>query len=449
MMKSNALTNKKHWNIIRTRIETMWTRRRDSRRLAKPTKCYRILSNALRTIVPARTISETSSTLIPVFGGRIRRSAIASIPLPARPPRQTHRRTISFVRKIRPPSTICTSPWKKWAKVQWENWKLHANDSKWNWTRQLAMRKCWKSKSSLAGRKVKGMIISSFLDLAFQGTKITFEGEGDAADQHTIPGDIVFIIRDRPHPIFERSNSDLIYRVKLTLKQALLGTLLVIPFLNASRAPFQLRTYREVLMPQTEKRFPNEGLPHPKEPTRHGDLIVKFDILFPKVLSAEQRSLIDSCFSNSMEFYQAHNSPLHTTVIDPAQPAPAAPPPPSHPNQKSSHRHANGSAGLKSPASPSQTINQAKEAPPVAPTADLRGTVFWNGFLLQSDFSSVMMGIKRERERGERQKKKSFGTSSFFHQRTIDEIRLKINDLLRKNQLNRRRRKKRARSLPW
>jgi DnaJ-class molecular chaperone len=261
------------------------------------------------------------------------------------------------------------------------------------------MRKCWKSKSSRAGKKVnewqkKHSISFSF---AFQGTKITFEGEGDAADEHTIPGDIVFIIRDRPHPIFERSHSDLIYRVKLTLKQALLGTLLVIPFLNSSKAPHQLRTYREVLAPQAEKRFSDEGLPYPKEPTRRGDLIVKFDILFPKVLNAEQRSLIDSCFSNSMEFYQAHNSPLHTTIIDPTQtPSTPTPPPPtstptaqasSHPHQKSSHRHPNGNAGFKSPASPSQTINPTKGVPPVAPTPDVRGTVFWNAVIsLQSDF---------------------------------------------------------------
>ncbi|CAF4749779.1 unnamed protein product, partial [Rotaria socialis] len=75
-----------------------------------------------------------------------------------------------------------------------------------------------------------------------EGTKITFENEGDEQDQNTIAGDIVFIIRDKPHPIFERSNSDIICRVKLTLKQALLGTLIVIPFLDSTKPPYQLRT---------------------------------------------------------------------------------------------------------------------------------------------------------------------------------------------------------------
>lgn len=152
-----------------------------------------------------------------------------------------------------------------------------------------------------------------------EGTKITFESEGDAADPRTLPGDIVFIIRDKAHPIFERSNADLIYRVKLTLKEALLGTLVVIPFLDTTKKPYLLRTYREILTPQCERRFLNEGLPYPKDPQRRGDLIVKFDILFPKLINEEQRRWIDKAFSNSMEFYQSLYSPLHHVTIDPKQ----------------------------------------------------------------------------------------------------------------------------------
>ena len=36
----------------------------------------------------------------------------------------------------------------------------------------------------------------SFMMKLFLGTKITFENEGDEGDEHTIAGDIVFIIRD-------------------------------------------------------------------------------------------------------------------------------------------------------------------------------------------------------------------------------------------------------------
>lgn len=173
--------------------------------------------------------------------------------------------------------------------------------------------------------------------LFISGTKITFEGEGDEADPNTIAGDIVFIIRDKPHPVFERSNSDLIYRVKLTIKQALLGTNVAIPFLDSNKTAYQLRTHQEIITPQTEKRFNNEGLPYPKDPQRRGDLIVRFDILFPKLLNNEQRTLVDCCFSNSIDWYQPHNSVLHTTIIEPHQQAtPQPPPPPAAPSSSSS-----------------------------------------------------------------------------------------------------------------
>lgn len=50
------------------------------------------------------------------------------------------------------------------------------------------------------------------------GTKVTFQKEGDQA-KGRIPADIVFLIRDKPHPLFRREGSDLRYTARLTLKQ--------------------------------------------------------------------------------------------------------------------------------------------------------------------------------------------------------------------------------------
>lgn len=51
-----------------------------------------------------------------------------------------------------------------------------------------------------------------------QGTKITFPREGDQSPT-SIPADIVFIIKDKPHPTFRRDGSDIIYTAKITLKE--------------------------------------------------------------------------------------------------------------------------------------------------------------------------------------------------------------------------------------
>lgn len=50
------------------------------------------------------------------------------------------------------------------------------------------------------------------------GTKITFQKEGDQG-LNKIPADIVFIIRDKPHPLFKREGNDIRYTTSISLKQ--------------------------------------------------------------------------------------------------------------------------------------------------------------------------------------------------------------------------------------
>ena len=50
------------------------------------------------------------------------------------------------------------------------------------------------------------------------GTKITFPREGDQSP-NSIPADIVFIIKDKPHQFFKRDGSDLVYTSRITLRE--------------------------------------------------------------------------------------------------------------------------------------------------------------------------------------------------------------------------------------
>ena len=52
------------------------------------------------------------------------------------------------------------------------------------------------------------------------GTKITFPREGDQ-NPNSIPADVVFVIRDKPHSTFKRDGSDIKYTVKITLRQVI------------------------------------------------------------------------------------------------------------------------------------------------------------------------------------------------------------------------------------
>ncbi|XP_067001228.1 dnaJ protein homolog 1 [Anabrus simplex] len=127
------------------------------------------------------------------------------------------------------------------------------------------------------------------------GTKITFQREGDQG-RNKIPADIVFIIRDKPHPYFKREGSDIRYTAKISLKQALCGCIIDVPTLTGDKIPINLTN--EIVKPTTVKRIQGHGLPFPKEPSRKGDLLVSFDIRFPETLSQSVKDILFDTLPN-------------------------------------------------------------------------------------------------------------------------------------------------------
>lgn len=59
-----------------------------------------------------------------------------------------------------------------------------------------------------------------------EGTKITFPKEGDQTPNN-IPADIVFVLKDKPHSIFRRDGSDIIYPAKISLREVSGGAVIV------------------------------------------------------------------------------------------------------------------------------------------------------------------------------------------------------------------------------
>ncbi|EAA04033.4 dnaJ protein homolog 1 [Anopheles arabiensis] len=125
------------------------------------------------------------------------------------------------------------------------------------------------------------------------GTKITFPREGDQIPGK-VPADIVFIIRDKPHAHFKREGSDIKYTAKISLRQALCGTVVKVPTLSGET--LTISTAGEVVKPHTVKRLQNRGLPFPKEPSRRGDLVVAFDIRFPDQVSPSTKEILADLF---------------------------------------------------------------------------------------------------------------------------------------------------------
>ena len=117
-----------------------------------------------------------------------------------------------------------------------------------------------------------------------EGTKVTFPKEGNQKPNKT-PADIVFVIRDKPHDLFTRDKeNNLIYKETISLRDALCGKKIDVKTLTGQIIPLQLK----MVSPTTKRIIKGEGLPLPKIPERRADLVVEFDIIFPKNLTSQQ-----------------------------------------------------------------------------------------------------------------------------------------------------------------
>nr|XP_019940040.1 PREDICTED: dnaJ homolog subfamily B member 1-like [Paralichthys olivaceus] len=121
-----------------------------------------------------------------------------------------------------------------------------------------------------------------------EGTKITFPKEGDETPRN-IPADVVFVLKDKPHPLFKRDGSDIVYTAKISLRDALCGCTVNAPTLDNRTVNVPTT---DIVQPGMRRRVSGEGLPYPKRPGRRGDLIVEYEVKFPDRLSQSARDTI-------------------------------------------------------------------------------------------------------------------------------------------------------------
>jgi DnaJ family protein B protein 4 len=125
------------------------------------------------------------------------------------------------------------------------------------------------------------------------GTKITYEREGDESPG-VIPADIIFVIVCKPHPVFTREGDDLHAVLDVPLEDAMRGVSTSVKTLDgrsiAVREPFAT--------PQTVKIISGEGMMNNKTKQR-GNLVVKYNIIFPLMTSAARTQIADIARSST------------------------------------------------------------------------------------------------------------------------------------------------------
>ncbi|KAJ3686132.1 hypothetical protein LUZ61_015296 [Rhynchospora tenuis] len=119
-----------------------------------------------------------------------------------------------------------------------------------------------------------------------KGTKITFPEKGNEAPG-VIAADIVFIVDEKPHDVFTREGNDLVMTQKISLAEALTGYTVHVTTLDGRQLSLPVNS---VIHPGYEEVVPREGMPIPREPSKKGNLRIKFNIKFPSRLTAEQKT---------------------------------------------------------------------------------------------------------------------------------------------------------------
>lgn len=120
------------------------------------------------------------------------------------------------------------------------------------------------------------------------GETILIEGEGNSIND-VVKGDVKLTIRIQDHPFFKRLNNDLIYRKKITLKEALCGFEFDIEHLNGKKLHLNNKSNRTIITPDTKKTIPNLGMDCEG---KNGNLVIEFQIDFPMNLTDEQINVI-------------------------------------------------------------------------------------------------------------------------------------------------------------
>lgn len=115
------------------------------------------------------------------------------------------------------------------------------------------------------------------------GIPHVFEGEGNQ-DRDLLPGDLCITIANKQHSTFQYQHGHLHYKQKITLKESLCGHTLKIPHPNGETI---VKEVPDVINPLLALQVASKGMS-----SKH-DLYVQYEIEYPKVLSNDQKEILN------------------------------------------------------------------------------------------------------------------------------------------------------------
>lgn len=117
-----------------------------------------------------------------------------------------------------------------------------------------------------------------------EGNYMTLRGRGDAGIRGSAAGDLIVVLGEKPHSMFERHDQHLLHQMAIHPHQAALGAKVEVPTLNGLvRLEVPAGTQHG-----TQLRLRGKGLPTVRG-GETGDLFIRVLIAVPQKLSAEER----------------------------------------------------------------------------------------------------------------------------------------------------------------
>jgi len=113
--------------------------------------------------------------------------------------------------------------------------------------------------------------------------------KGETCPKALQSSEFVFVVREAPHPVFKRDGDDLVHCEKIGLVRALTGSTLELKTLDGRDIVIGVN---DVICPGYQKVLKNEGMPSCEDPSVRGDLIVNYQLEFPKTVNDKQRHLL-------------------------------------------------------------------------------------------------------------------------------------------------------------
>ena len=126
------------------------------------------------------------------------------------------------------------------------------------------------------------------------GMQLTVQGEGHAAKNNGINGDLLVVIEEQEHPNLKRDGNNLYYTKIVSLPDAILGAEVEVPCLDG---PYKIKVEAGT-QSGTVIRLRGKGLPTVNGYGGTGDMYVKIAVWIPRKLNKDEKAMFESMKQN-------------------------------------------------------------------------------------------------------------------------------------------------------